>query len=68
MNSIKVRLRVFILILIAVVFTGTIGFMALEGLTLFDSLYFTVVTVATVGYGDITATTQAGGRLRCSSW
>jgi voltage-gated potassium channel Kch len=42
--------------------------MALEGLTLFDSLYFTVVTVATVGYGDITATTQAGGRLRCSSW
>lgn len=28
--------------------------------TLIDSIYFAIVTVTTVGYGDVTAKTQAG--------
>ena len=32
---------------------GTVGFHLIEGWSLVDSLYFTVVTVATVGYGDL---------------
>ncbi|GFK94344.1 hypothetical protein NNJEOMEG_02188 [Fundidesulfovibrio magnetotacticus] len=33
--------------------TGTVGFHLIEGLSLFDALYFTVITMGTVGYGDI---------------
>ncbi|MCA1555632.1 MAG: potassium channel family protein, partial [Acidobacteria bacterium] len=39
--------------LAALVVLGTFGFYLLEPLTLLDSLYLTVMTVATVGYGDV---------------
>uniref|UniRef100_UPI003AAAD2B9 potassium channel subfamily T member 1 isoform X3 n=1 Tax=Centroberyx gerrardi TaxID=166262 RepID=UPI003AAAD2B9 len=52
--------QVFILIctLLCLVFTGACGIQHLERagkhLTLFDSLYFCIVTFSTVGYGDVT--------------
>ncbi|MDT7602426.1 MAG: voltage-gated potassium channel, partial [Acidobacteriota bacterium] len=39
--------------------SGTLGFHLLEGWTLLDSLYVTVTTIATVGYGDFHPTTSA---------
>ena len=54
------RISNIVIVLAAVIAVGTIGFVFLEGLSWFDSFYFTVVTVATVGYGDIYATTTAG--------
>lgn len=41
---------------------GTLGFHLIEGWTLLDSLYMTVETVTTVGYGDVPPKT-AGGRV-----
>jgi len=56
------RLRVFLAILVGLMVIGTLGFMITEGLTFTDSLYFSIVTVATVGYGDISPVT-AGGKI-----
>jgi voltage-gated potassium channel len=61
--SVPVRLRIYLVIAALVIVAGTIGLMALERLSLFDSVYFIVVTVATVGYGDIHPVTPAGRAL-----
>jgi len=39
---------------------GTVGFMIIEKRSLVDSAYFVIVTMATVGYGDIYPTTGPG--------
>ncbi|MBU0494992.1 MAG: potassium channel family protein [Chloroflexi bacterium] len=60
MNSVEFRLRVFLIVLAGVIILGTLGFMALEGASWTDAVYFVVITIATVGYGDIHPTTPAG--------
>ena len=42
---------------------GTAGFMAIEHLSFIDALYFTIVTISTVGYGDIHPVSTAGKLL-----
>ena len=49
-------LKRFLLIATALTVTlliGTVGFMWLEGWTLFDSLYMSLITLTTVGYGEV---------------
>lgn len=60
MQSLWLRLRVFAGIFLVVIITGVVGFMQIEGLTPLQSLYFTIVTVGTVGYGDIVPKSPAG--------
>ena len=48
------RIRSYLLLLLTVLVLGTLAIMLTEGLALFDAFYFVVVTIATVGYGDIT--------------
>ena len=50
---------VFVAVLFALVL-GIIAFRTLEGWSILDSLYVTVQTVTTVGYGDLTPKTTAG--------
>jgi len=44
--------------LVALIIIGTVGFMFIEGDELFDAFYMTVITLATVGYGDMTPQTD----------
>jgi len=53
MGNIKSRLKIYLIIFIAVNVLGTIGMMTIEKKSLIDSFYFVIVTMATVGYGDI---------------
>ncbi len=60
MHSFKSRLKVFLIIFCALMILGTFGFMAVEGRSVIDSFYFVIVTIATVGYGDVHPVTTAG--------
>lgn len=40
--------------------SGVLGYHLIEGWTFFDSLYMTVITLATVGYGEIHPLSHAG--------
>lgn len=56
----RFRLRFYGAILAAVVVFGTFGLVVTEGLHPFDAFYFVIVTVATVGFGDISPHTAPG--------
>lgn len=53
-------IRYALVALAAAVLVGTLGFHLVEGWSLADSLYVTVQTVTTVGYGDLPPKTQLG--------
>ncbi|MCU1266891.1 MAG: hypothetical protein JWM21_3209 [Acidobacteria bacterium] len=56
----KFRTREAVLAVLVMIALGTVSFHLLEGWSLLDSLYVTVQTVTTVGYGDVTPRTLAG--------
>ncbi|MGJ7028728.1 MULTISPECIES: ion channel [Methanothermobacter] len=43
--------------LLALMIYGVIGSIYIMGLDFYNAIYFTVITIATVGYGDITPLT-----------
>jgi len=45
---------------IAIILLAALIYMAIEGWGFIDALYFTVMTISTVGYGDITPQTDLG--------
>ncbi len=52
----------FIAPLVIFLLVGPTGYILLEGTSFLDGLYLTIITISTVGYGDIAPTT-ASGRL-----
>jgi voltage-gated potassium channel len=55
MNEVKKRLQIFLVLFLLIAALGTLGFMKLENLSFSESLYFNIVTMSTVGYGDVHA-------------
>jgi len=41
-------------------FIGTVGYMTIEGFSFMNAVYMTVITVATVGYGEVQTLSEAG--------
>jgi voltage-gated potassium channel len=54
------RLRRGIIILASIIAAGTVGYMLIEGWALTEAVYMTVITVSTVGYGEIHPLSEAG--------
>ena len=62
-KTIHLRLRIYLSILIVVILVGMFGMMTFENRTPLDAFYFVVVTISTVGFGDIHPVTDAGKLL-----
>jgi voltage-gated potassium channel len=62
MNKLRVEIIVALTILLGWIGIGTVLFHRLESWTWIQSFYFSVVTISTVGYGDLVPTND-GSRL-----
>src|SRR5207244_2944931 len=47
-------------ILLLTIFTGTVGFHVIEGYSLFDAFYMTLITISTVGYQELRPLSRVG--------
>jgi len=48
------------ILMVAVVFFGVIGYQLIEGWNVFDSLYMTIITLTSIGYGEVNPLTTKG--------
>lgn len=54
------RMGLAILVLLLITAVGTVGYVMVEDLTWIDALYMTVITLSTVGYGEVAPLGRAG--------
>jgi len=52
-------IKIFLLVL-CIILVGIIGFQIIESLTLIDALYMTVITISTVGFGEVQLLSDTG--------
>jgi voltage-gated potassium channel len=54
------KLRISILLLLAILAFGTAGYAIFEDMTVFEAFYMTLITISTVGFGEIKPLTEVG--------
>jgi len=63
MEAVRLRLKISLIIFLGVILLGSVGFSLTEKRSFFDAFYFVIVTMATVGYGDVHPITASGKLL-----
>jgi voltage-gated potassium channel len=58
--TIQNRIRLSLIVLATVLLVGIVGFHYIEGWPWFDGLYMTLITMTTIGYGEVHSLTPAG--------
>ena len=58
------RLRMLLFVIAMLLVAGTVGYVAIEGYSVLDGLYMTVITLSTVGYGEVQTLSPADACLR----
>ncbi len=53
-------IRIAILLLVSMVVTGVIGYIFIEGFSLVDAFFMTIITISTVGFGEIHPLSDVG--------
>lgn len=61
--NIRRRLGRFLAIMVVITGTGTIGYVVIEGWAVVDALYMTVITLSTVGFGEVAPLSLEGRAL-----
>ncbi|HOO72851.1 MAG TPA: potassium channel protein [Spirochaetota bacterium] len=54
------KIRLSLILFVATLMFGVFGYHFIEGMSLFDSLYMTVITISTVGFGEVHPLSQQG--------
>lgn len=60
MRQFVTRLIVIASLLVALIIVGTVGFVVVEGWSFFDGFYMTMMTLTTVGYGELHPLSREG--------
>jgi voltage-gated potassium channel len=58
--NLRRRLLLILVLLVGVTVVGTVGYTVIEGWSFFDALYMTIITVASVGFGEVHPLSTAG--------
>lgn len=58
-----IRLLISLLLLLVVIALGTLGYFYFEHMEMFDSFYMTLITISTVGFGEVKPLSPAGRLL-----
>jgi Trk K+ transport system NAD-binding subunit len=59
-DDLQRQLRFALVAFLIIIPLGVVGFMYFEGISFVEALYVTIITLSTIGYGDITPATDAG--------
>jgi len=60
LNDFRRQFRAAAILILIIVPIGIAGYMTFEGKTLFEAIYLTIITLTTIGYGDVVPATEIG--------